>query len=304
MSGERFTVQVDAIGNFSNVIGEVNKFRSQLQSLKLPDKLTAKLEKGFDNVESKVSHFQSLLNKGITTKGDFSKLISSARSAETAISGLKDDIKSIGDKDIQIAVANSADVKKAEAALQRVLNMEKQLSSFGTSKGTGSFGEKEVANMQKLANTSEGLRKRFKDVTDAIKTGNIDQASAAIERLIAHAQKYQAIAEKNGKDTSKWDSTIKWAQGAQTQIDGLVNKANQAKVALEQMQTSKFNQMKGSVDGIATGFSNIANNAKAENTSSNNPKTGDNIIIYISSFAISLVGMIFVGIKAKKIYSK
>ena len=48
----------------------------------------------------------------------------------------------------------------------------------------------------------------------------------------------------------------------------------------------------------------IANNAKAENTSSNNPKTGDNIIIYISSFAISLVGMIFVGIKAKKIYSK
>ena len=262
MSGERFTVQVDAIGNFSNVIGEVNKFRSQLQSLKLPDKLTAKLEKGFDNVESKVSHFQSLLNKGITTKGDFSKLISSARSAETAISGLKDDIKSIGDKDIQIAVANSADIKKAEEALQRVLNMEKQLSSFGTSKGTGSFGEKEVANMQKLANTSEGLRKRFKDVTDAIKTGNVDQASAAIERLIAHAQKYQAIAEKNGKDTSKWDSTIKWAQGAQTQIDGLVNKANQAKVALEQMQTSKFNQMKGSVDGIAAGFSNVANNAR------------------------------------------
>ena len=135
---ERVTVQVDAIGNFSNIIGEVGKFRSQLQSLKLPDKLTAKLEKGFDNVESKVAHFQSLLSKGITTKNDFSKLVSSARSAETAIDGLKNDIKSIGDKDIQIAVANSADIQKAEEALKKVLNMEKQLSSFGTSKGTGS----------------------------------------------------------------------------------------------------------------------------------------------------------------------
>ena len=132
---DRVTIQVDAIGNFSNVIGEVGKFRSQLQSLKLPDKLTAKLEKGFDNVESKVSHFQSLLSKGITTKGDFSKLVSSARTAETAINGLKDDIKSIGDKDIQIAVANSADIQKAEQELQKILNMEHQLSSFGTSKG-------------------------------------------------------------------------------------------------------------------------------------------------------------------------
>ena len=262
MSNERFTVQVDAIGNFSNVISEVGKFRSQLQSLKLPDKLTAKLEKGFDNVESKVAHFQSLLSKGITTKGDFSKLISSAHSAETAISGLKEDINSIGNKDIQIAVANSADIQKAEAALKKVLNMEEQLASFGTSKGKGSFGEKEVADMQKLANTSEGLRKRFKDVTDAIKTGNIDQASNAIERLIAHAQKYQAIAEKNGKDTSKWDSTIKWAQGAQTQIDGLVTKANQAKTAFQQMQVNKFDQMKSSVNEIASGFNNAANGAK------------------------------------------
>lgn len=137
MSNERFTVQVDAIGNFSNVISEVGKFRSQLQSLKLPDKLTAKLEKGFDNVESKVAHFQSLLSKGITTKGDFSKLISSAHSAETAISGLKEDINSIGNKDIQIAVANSADIQKAEAALKKVLNMEEQLASFGTSKEKG-----------------------------------------------------------------------------------------------------------------------------------------------------------------------
>lgn len=259
---ERVTVQVDAIGNFSNIIGEVGKFRSQLQSLKLPDKLTAKLEKGFDNVESKVAHFQSLLGKGITTKNDFSKLVSSARSAETAIDGLKNDIKSIGDKDIQIAVANSADIQKAEEALKKVLNMEKQLSSFGTSKGTGSFGEKEVANMQKLANTSEGLRKRFKDVTDAIKTGNIDQASAALEKLIAHAQKYQAIADKNNKDTSKWDSTIKWAQGAQTQIDGLVTKANQARNSFEQIKIDKFTQMRGSVDGVANGFANAANAAK------------------------------------------
>ncbi len=42
-------------------------------------------------------------------------------------------------------------------------------------------------------------------------------------------------------------------------------------------------------------------NEKKEKTISNNPQTGDNIIIYTSLFAISLVGMVYVIVKAKKI---
>ena len=259
---ERVTVQVDAIGNFSNLIGEVGKFRSQLQNLKLPNNLTAKLEKGFDNVESKVAHFQSLLGKEITTKSDFSKLVSSARAAETAIDGLKKDISSIGDKDIEIAVANSADVKKAEDALKKVLNMEKQLSSYGTAEGIKFFNEKQVSTMQKLASSSAGLKKRFEDVGKAIKTGDVTQADAALQKLIAHAERYQSIAQKNNKDTSKWDSTIQWAQGARGQLDEMISKANQAKTTFQQIQTNKFSEIKGSIEGISSSFVHAANGAK------------------------------------------
>ena len=71
MNSERLVFQVDAIGNFSNVIGEVNKLRSHLQTLKLPKKTTEGLEKGLDEVEAKYAKFQSLASKGVNTKGDF-----------------------------------------------------------------------------------------------------------------------------------------------------------------------------------------------------------------------------------------
>lgn len=255
-------LQVNAIGNFSNVIGEVNKFRSQLQNLKLPDKLTAKLEKGFDNVESKVSHFQSLLNKGITTKGDFSRLISSARAADKALVDLKEDVKTIGNKDLHIAVANSAEIQKAEQALNKLINAGDKLKNFGTAKGTGFISDSEVAKIQKLANTSTGLKKKFQDVTNAFQTGNIEQASAAIEKLIAHVQRYQTQMNNSKSTPGKGDEVLKWANGVKQELNSMVSEVERARVSFNQLQSNKFDQMKNSINGIATGLGNATNAAR------------------------------------------
>ncbi len=53
-------------------------------------------------------------------------------------------------------------------------------------------------------------------------------------------------------------------------------------------------------DGEASTTFTIASNAKTNTTSSNNPKTGDNIIVYVSVLAISLLGMISAGVLYKK----
>ena len=263
---ERVTVQVDAVGNFSNIIGEVGKFKSQLQSLKLPDNITKKLEKGFENVESRVAKFQSVLDKGITTKGAFSKLVSSAEGVNTALTHIKNLVEDIGDKDLKLAVLNDPDVQKAEQALKKILDMKQELSSFGTAK-EGIISESEVARMQKLANTSDGLKKKFEDVRSAFQTGDIDKVSTALEKLTAHAQRYQAAAEKNGKSTQKWDEVLKWTQGVSQYLGTMVTKANQAKSAFDQIQASKFDQIKNSVNGIATGLNNVTTSARQANSS-------------------------------------
>jgi len=259
---QRIGLRIDAIGNFSNVIGEVNKFKAQLQGLKLPDKITAKLEKGFDNVESKVTHFQSLLNKGITTKGDFSKLVSSARAADKALVDLKDDVKAIGDKDIQIAVVNSAEIQKAEKELNKIINAGEKLKNFGTSKGTGIISESEVAKIQKLANTSKGLKSKFQDVTSAFKTGDIDQANTAIESLIAHVKRYQQVMDSNKTTPGKGTAILTWANEVKGSLNGMVSEVEKARASFNQLQSNKFDQMKNSVNGITTGLSNATNGVR------------------------------------------
>ena len=261
-ANERVTVQVDAIGNFSSLMGEVGKFRTQLQNLKLPDKITNKLEKGFDNVEAKVSHFQSLLNKGITTKGDFSKLVSSARAADKAIADLKQDVRSIGDKDLHIAVANSAEIQKAEQALSRLINAGEKLKNFGTTKGTGLISESEVSKMQKLASSSDGLKKKFQDVSNAFKTGNIEQANAAIEKLIAHVQRYQTQMNNSKATPGKGDEMLAWATGVKQALTSMVSEVDRAKASFNQLQANKFDQMKSSINGISTGLTTATNGVR------------------------------------------
>lgn len=53
-------------------------------------------------------------------------------------------------------------------------------------------------------------------------------------------------------------------------------------------------------DGEASTTFSIASNAKTDTTNSNNPKTGDNIIVYVLVLAISLIGMISAGVLYKK----
>lgn len=53
-------------------------------------------------------------------------------------------------------------------------------------------------------------------------------------------------------------------------------------------------------DGEASTTFSIASNAKNDTTNSNNPKTGDNIIVYVLVLAISLIGMISAGVLYKK----
>lgn len=258
MSGDQtVNLRVNAIGNFSNLIGEVNKFKSQLKDIKLPKNIGSDLEKSLTNLEAKYGKFQSLASKGINTKGDFSKLRTAASEVEREIARIEKLMSSVGGKEIKMAALDSSEVKKAEAELEKTLNLTKQLSTFGTKKGVEFISDKEVAKMQKIASTSQGLKKRFDGVTDAFKSGNIEQVDAALQKLIAHAQKYRDIAEAQGRSTGKWDDTIKWATGVQQQFNGMVTGAQNARASMEQIVSGKIQQLQGIFNGASNGINNM-----------------------------------------------
>lgn len=255
-------VQVNAIGNFGNVIGEVGKLRTQLQSLKLPKNITDNLNKGLENVETKFSHFQSLLSKGINTKGDFSKLLSSAKEVDQVINKLQKDVKAVGNKDLEIAVLNSAEIKQAQQSLEKVLNIEKQLKSFGSTKSTGALGADRVAEITKLANTSKGLKGRFDNLTSAFKTGNIDQVNGALERLVAHVQRYQQAMNNSKATPNKGDQMLQWANEVKQALTQATQEAERAKMSFDKLKSTRTSQMKSDYDAIAGSINRATNEVR------------------------------------------
>lgn len=236
---EQVTVQVNAIGNFSNLTGEMNKFKSQLQGLKLPKNIMSGIEKAMDNVSEKANKFQSLLAKGINSKGDYSRLVSSAKEYETAISQLDRAMDRVGNKEIKAAVFNSSEIKNAEAQLEKLYKQQKEIANFGSSKGADIINKDSVAEIQKLIGSTAGLKKKFTAVSDAFKTGNIDQANTAVTALIKHVEQYQSKLN-TAKNPERGDNILAWAKQVQQYLNTASADVNKFQASLNQLRADKF----------------------------------------------------------------
>jgi hypothetical protein len=174
---ETVGLNIVATGTFSNLLSEVNKFKSELKALKLPDNVTKKLEGSFDKLNVEAEKFKNILSKGVTTKGDFSKLMSSAKSVEAAMRTIKTEVASINDKQIRLSIQNLPEIKQLEGELNKLLSLQKQFKNFGTSKGVGAASAKEVVQIEQLITKmqeAQGIRTAFNNIGKSFATGNIE----------------------------------------------------------------------------------------------------------------------------------
>ena len=262
---ETVGLNIVATGTFNNLLSEVNKFKSQLKALKLPDNVTKKLEGSFDKLNVEAEKFKSILNKGITTKGDFSKLMSSAKGVEAAMKVIKTEVASISNKQIRLSIQNLPEIKQLEGELRNLLNLQKQFKNFGTSKGVGAASAKEVVQIEQLISKmqqAKGIETAFRNVGKSFATGNIDKMTQSITRLVAEVDQYRLKMANVQGATAGTGAILSWANSLQQGLNKTVSEADRLKNSINQLQTSKFNQMKGSIDGISSGLNTATNNMR------------------------------------------
>lgn len=262
---ETVGLNIVATGTFSNLLSEVNKFKSELKALKLPDNVTKKLEGSFDKLNVEAEKFKNILSKGVTTKGDFSKLMSSAKSVEAAMRTIKTEVASINDKQIRLSIQNLPEIKQLEGELNKLLGLQKQFKNFGTSKGVGAASAKEVVQIEQLITKmqeAQGIRTAFNNVGKQFATGNIDKMTQAITRLVAEVDQYRLKMANVQGATTNTGAIISWANSLQQSLNKTVADADKVKASINQLQTNKFNQMKGSIDGISSGLNTATNNMR------------------------------------------
>ena len=263
MSNERVTVQVDAIGNFSSVIGEVNKLQSRLQSLKLPSNLNTKFEGSLKNIMDKYNQFQTLANKGIQTKGDFSKLNSSAKELESSIRNLKKELNGVTEQKLRVQVDNLPEVKALEKEIERLKKTYTELNNLGTKKIQGVFGEDEVNKIRNLVGESKNLKPALNKAFDVIKTGNISEGLKELDKLESALHRINGGALTNfQKGNPNRKSEIQaYINAARAELNAMDSDTAKLNANLNQLKADKFNQMASGVSAAKAQLDNLGNSA-------------------------------------------
>ena len=180
MAGQKFTLSFDAQLNVGQMKGAISQIQSTLNGLHLPANITKDLQATFNKLSEEVKNFETLSNKDITGKADFSKLAKSAEKVVDLFNKLKTQVGDLGassnsqlekmfpenvTKNIQAATAaltefnnkvnkTNGDIKKAQS------DVDKYTRAISQEKAKTVVGKDEYDQI------TEGLRAAEAEITD------------------------------------------------------------------------------------------------------------------------------------------
>ena len=257
-------LQVNAIGNFNSVIGEVGKLQSRLQALKLPKNLGTDAAKGLTDLEQKFTKFQNLASRGIKTKGDLNNFEKAAKEVDLAVRQVEKSLNSISNKRIKLNISDNDEIKKKVQELERFKKEAADamnLKSLGTKDATGIFNISKISEIQKLFREGTAGAKNFQSVLNSFKSGNIDQVSTALQKLTSYAKQYEKTLNDSGGN-QRGTQLLAWATEAQTAISGADAKIKEFNADIKQMRADQFNKMVSGVDALKTQFTGMSSSIR------------------------------------------
>lgn len=257
-------LQINAIGNFNSVIGEVGKLQSRLQALKLPKNLGTDAAKGLTDLEQKFTKFQNLASRGIKTKGDFNNFEKAAKEVDLAVRQVEKSLNSISNKRIKLNISDNDEIKKKVQELERFKKEAADamnLKSLGTKDATGIFNISKISEIQKLFREGTAGAKNFQSVLNSFKSGNIDQVSTALQKLTSYAKQYEKTLNDSGGN-QRGTQLLAWATEAQTAISGADAKIKEFNADIKQMRADQFNKMVSGVDALKTQFTGMSSSIR------------------------------------------
>jgi DNA-binding protein Fis len=117
LNNKKFTLQFDAKMELKDVLSKIETFRSQLDTLEIPEGATKKFEKAFDKVLNSLEGFDVIAGKGIESLADTKDLEKAWKKVLSDLNNLEVVFRSLDASNIfpKTVIDN---IKKAESALE------------------------------------------------------------------------------------------------------------------------------------------------------------------------------------------
>jgi len=230
----------------------LNRLKSGLSKLKIPDNLDKNLTKSFTNLDGILERYKTQLSKGFQTKGDVTNFAKIGKELDTEMSKMSKYMTELTGKTIDFKV-NSEPIRQAEQQLEKLLQQQEKLTnatlSFKIDTKTGGASIKEILkDIEKIAGDT-GAGRAAKAALVELQLGNVDQAKAKLDEVI-DSYKRLGVTKKEAEVAGTGLNITQAATEVKTQLDGASNGLQQVKN--EAIQTSDaLNQMRGEQIGKA-----------------------------------------------------
>ncbi|MDD7754505.1 MAG: phage tail tape measure protein, partial [Clostridiales bacterium] len=243
MVGKNITVILDMLMNTSNVNSGIGQIRQQLKTLKLPSNLQESFRKSFSELDDGVSKIQRRLNSGFKTKSDVTGLEKELKNVDNIIANIIKDYNKIGESTINksLKLENLNEFKELQILLA---DINKELSA---QKETTAF-KKVIQDIQELNKVTKA--NALKQFTQAIDTGNIEEASKALEilkqRVVDPAS--QKIYFGNSEKQREYNQLVAQLEQsfntlASGEIQSISERLNEVNNRLDNVKSKAFNEL-------------------------------------------------------------
>ena len=259
MADQVFNVTIKGIGDFSDVVSNVNSVQKALTKLKLPDKLGEGLGKKFSAFSSEYEKYQKKISEGIKTQGDYNQVEKSLNRMKTLYQEIGQDVSKISKLDMDSIL--NLDLGEFKQLRNEIANIEKEINKIQI----GKINPKAIEDPMKALRSSLKSKKFSEKDTGLldqlignVKSGKVQEAKAILNELDSAVKK---ITPPRNADGSFMERVI-----------GKLNPGN-AKAAtgaieqLKQVLSSTDEEVKPLItvlDQLQKEFAETQNNAKGE----------------------------------------
>lgn len=250
MSDQIIGVTIKGIGDFSDVVSNVNSVQKALTKLKLPDKLGDSLSKNIANFTREYEKYQQKVAGGIKTQGDFNSVSKSLNMMLNSYERIINDFNKIPTKDFKDifkmdegAFANiRSQIKSMQAELDK-LKVDPNKITAGLNQIRG------VTKSTKLVGDN-GIFKQFE-------AGLAQGGPEGFEKIKAAMADLEAYYDRFKTKMSSSSTTEAWSAGLGTLRSAIQNAEGDFSPLLQRLQQveQKFNEMcaKGQSDLASLG---------------------------------------------------
>lgn len=184
MADQVFNVTIKGIGDFSDVVSNVNSVQKALTKLKLPDKLGDNLNKKISAFGSEYEKYQKKISEGIKTQGDYNQVEKSLNRMRTLYQEIGQDVSKISKLDMDSIL--NLDLGEFKQLRNEIANIEKEINKIQI----GKINPKAIEDPMKALRSSLKSKKFSEKDTGLldqlignVKSGKVQEAKAVLNEL-------------------------------------------------------------------------------------------------------------------------